>query len=1318
MPGELPDADLTQCRWRRHYATSSMDGSDDASDLLRGFYVPALLRTETYDRVAGYFRSSGLAAASRGFTALLERPNAKIRLIAGCDLAPHDVQAILDGSTDRLEEHLGDELDRLDQDPERIRRGVKLFAHLMAKNVLEVKVAFRRHRQTGEPITLDDNSDGYVHEKWGLLRDAYDRVLEYSGSMNESATALKSNAENITVVLSWESEKDAEAIQEKAKSFEALWRNEHPNFLVTTIPDAIRDRLLRIGASVTVPVEIDGKPAVQEVAVAPTAKEWLRFAVICHAPRMIGGEMTGIYTAPITPWPHQELIARRLVETYPYGYLLCDEVGLGKTIETGLAFRALWLSGVARRILICPPASLISQWQREMADKFLMPFGIGRSRGKRARVSYVLPDESEEDRPNLFDRDLLIVSTGLAQRKERCDQLEASQQFDVTLVDEAHFARRQNSRVGIEEEPRFGKLYRALNDAIEPSAEALWLATATPMQLDAVEAYDLADLIGRLGSFSSEHSLMHLFYTLIGNLMLGRSPTRDEQQTLLTVVKRTQYEDPDLWTRAKDWLIDRDPQLSVAFDLWLTAGIWPPNRQDERLLTRLLFAISPLQRVMLRHTRPLLEQYRQHGLLAANLATRTVLPIPTDLRFRDDEKVAYDSLSSYCADLQREIGQNLPPDQSASLGFFLSLLQQRFSSSATAIFRTLVRRLQRVSQSIEALDHQGVRTTDQLDADVDASSGDFESDEQEVEQLIRATLRGRAKSDLEWEQTRLTEILPTYEALAGRRPTKTQILLTVIGKRRIQSEPGRYRQTVVFTRYGDTLDHLVDTLQGAAPDIRLGTFSGDGGAFWDVEERAWHRLDKNRDRIKQLFLRGEIDVLLCTDAAAEGLNLQTADLLVNYDLPWNPMKVEQRIGRIDRIGQKYDRIEVLNLATVGSVEQVIYGRLWERLRSAAGVVGAQQFSILPLEENDFLDLVRGDITYEQLEARADERRERHNAQVGHIEIPAEDQYHIFNKELRAIDKERHLVSLPEIERALRDSPYLAATGVSTEEADGRTWFQVKRPAAWGGLIGRAQLTADRELYEQGLEDEATRLRFASYGDAVFDELVEDVTKESFQPSCVAVVREASETEGDTDEKVGILACVRTESGQPDVVEVHHLDEVDRLRLDETATVPDSETEKLTARLRTELRRQASQRRDRQAILERHHQMGLANKAFMYLFACGWLDAAKGRQGVNDPEGVTQVIRAAEDMVDEGRPIIVDVPVDGLTTQQQQDLLMTPGGGAQPQQWRSLPHYQRAVLHVIKRERAAAKQNLKGPLTTTRLIEQIKRRAEALVSSNA
>src|SRR5262249_11943519 len=107
------------------------------------------------------------------------------------------------------------------------------------------------------------------------------------------------------------------------------------------------------------------------------------------------------------------------------------------------------------------------------------------------------------------------------------------------------------------------------------------------------------------------------------------------------------------------------------------------------------------------------------------------------------------------------------------------------------------------------------------------------------------------------------------------------------------------RPTLVFTEYADTLEYLRDRL---APHYgtALGCYSGEGGQVTDGE--TWRAVSK--DAITLALRDGRLQVLLCTDAASEGLNLQAAGAVINYDLPWNPSKVEQRIGRIDRIGQK------------------------------------------------------------------------------------------------------------------------------------------------------------------------------------------------------------------------------------------------------------------------------------------------------------------------------------------------------------------------------------------------------------------------------
>ena len=116
-------------------------------------------------------------------------------------------------------------------------------------------------------------------------------------------------------------------------------------------------------------------------------------------------------------------------------------------------------------------------------------------------------------------------------------------------------------------------------------------------------------------------------------------------------------------------------------------------------------------------------------------------------------------------------------------------------------------------------------------------------------------------------------------------------------------------------------------------------YSGRGGESWDGER--W--IVRKKEEIKEEFRTGDtIKILLCTESASEGLNLQTCGVLINYDMPWNPMRVEQRIGRIDRIGQKYDVVRIHNYFFRDTVEAVVYDRLSDRIDWFEHVVGNLQ----------------------------------------------------------------------------------------------------------------------------------------------------------------------------------------------------------------------------------------------------------------------------------------------------------------------------------------------------------------------------------------
>ena len=146
-----------------------------------------------------------------------------------------------------------------------------------------------------------------------------------------------------------------------------------------------------------------------------------------------------------------------------------------------------------------------------------------------------------------------------------------------------------------------------------------------------------------------------------------------------------------------------------------------------------------------------------------------------------------------------------------------------------------------------------------------------------------------------------------------------------------------YAQVMVFTQYTDTMDFLREAL--AAGGAKLMCYSGRGGEA-PTADGGWRKID--RDEVKRRFREGDADILLCTDAASEGLNFQFCGALVNYDMPWNPMRVEQRIGRIDRLEQQSPTIQIVNLHYEDTVETDVYQALRDRIGLFETIVGRLQ----------------------------------------------------------------------------------------------------------------------------------------------------------------------------------------------------------------------------------------------------------------------------------------------------------------------------------------------------------------------------------------
>jgi len=1210
--------------WQYAYKTSAPGPDNRAADILHDFYIPALGLSVNYERVAGYFRSSSLAAASQGFSAFTASAG-RMRLITGADLEEEDVQAILAGNEDLMARRLDQALGPEEIWPEAVVRGVELLSWMVAQGHLEVRVAFRVHGRTGTPMTYGDTRDGYVHEKWAVFTDEEKNRLYIAGSLNESRTALVLNAENIDVHGDWWNELERRRADDAEQAFESLWQDENPHLRVLPLPEAVRQRLIRIGEGAQIPLEIDGATAIRPLVDPPSALERLKSALIKDGPRLPGGRFVGMETAPVRPWPHQAVVARRLVETWPYSYLLCDEVGLGKTIEAGLAIRSLYLAGLVKRVLIAPPASLTRQWHREMASKFFLPFARLVS-GTPVKYETLFPFEKTEYPPGLYDPDLCIVSTGLLSRKERLVELQKGAPFDIALIDEAHYARRKNPSNGTRAWPRFGNLYTAIEDHLRPRTRCLWMATATPMQLDWVEVFDLLRLTGRVGPFQLDPSLTWSYYHALSALVSQQPIRPEEWEMLRRSILSLERHDPFLWRYLNEAVIYGIVKPMAR--QWLEQGRIPVGT-DRNHIRRLIFSAAPLSRVMLRHTRPLLELYQEKGLLCDTLARREILPMPV-IVMTPLEKKAYDELEVYCVDLSAKIascadGKKAP----TSLGFLLSFLRLRFASSLFAIRETLRRRLERVSATLEH--HQVCEGKD-----LDLQEPDFfEEEEYEAdEQILESLLKNRTTEDLLWERKRLESMLLTLNDLTGM-PSKMKELLTVLNTRRLSG--GRIKQTVVFTRFYDTLQDIVQRLRSINPSLLIGTYSGRGGQFMDPRTRRLRGVE--RDEIKHRFLREEIDILVCTDAAAEGLNLQTADLLINYDLPWNPMKVEQRIGRIDRIGQKHERIYVLNLCYLDSAEQIVYDRLLKRLAQTGDVVGLQQVSLLPVTEEEFNDLASGILSPEELEKRARERILFQKSRTQSMEIPASDLYAIYQRMSEKDLEVASPVTLQSIWDFFLTSGYLKDLGGVFCTGDTPQYFTVRRVE---GIPDGTCLTVNRGLYERGGDGLEERLHFASYGDQAFEALMAEFDHYDLPP-CVARLSEDVSDLG--VEVVAYAAAGMRQDGLSDVRLITSWKDLDGLRLDESFQLSESLLEPLRKRLH-DLTRESFDPTRAVARLERQNERAGWAQNMMNLLTARKLLSPRSNAAI---ENFWTMLKESLDPLLAGRErlLVPDMPLNAL-----------------------------------------------------------------------
>ncbi|AOW80896.1 helicase [Halodesulfurarchaeum formicicum] len=347
-----------------------------------------------------------------------------------------------------------------------------------------------------------------------------------------------------------------------------------------------------------------------------------------------------------------------------------------------------------------------------------------------------------------------------------------------------------------------------------------------------------------------------------------------------------------------------------------------------------------------RNTRETLRKYRKAGLLDATVPTRK--PERRRIELNEQTRRVYDRIDEYTRTFYKKAQQSSETEARA-IGFVMTTYRQRLTSSVYAISQSLSSRLEKLRKQRKVLERRK-RIRDGRDDDrqaaLDALS-DF--DEEEIAEMEDA---GEDVLNID-----LTELAPslTDEGINLLNEEIEELESFIQEVKQVNDDPkmdqlyedldmldrkGRSR-IIVFTQYKDTMHFVRRELRWKYGE-NIACYSGDGGEMYDEDEDSWKTVGK--ERVKREFSDddGDVDILVATDSASEGLNLQECGAMINYDLPWNPMRVEQRIGRIDRIGQEYDNVYILNYSYEDTVESDIYDRLGDRIGLFEYVVGDMQ----------------------------------------------------------------------------------------------------------------------------------------------------------------------------------------------------------------------------------------------------------------------------------------------------------------------------------------------------------------------------------------
>jgi superfamily II DNA or RNA helicase len=821
-----------------------------------------------YLRIAGYFRSSLLEVVGEALDTVEE-----IRVVCNGDLDPHDVKVARAAressaavaktlvSSWQANEHGVDVL--------LARERYSRLHTLLSSGRMKVRVIPR------------DANNVFVHGKAGAIEHADGREHSFVGSLNDSASGLRHAYE-----ILW-TDDDPDAAKWVRAEFDHFWA------LGIDLPDAVVQHVAAMAKR--------GEYRSIEEARAVGKGQVPTEAILADRPIYKAGQI-------LRPWQ------KRFVETCVddhrlHGsarYLIADDVGLGKTLS--MAAAALVLSMLDDRpVLILAPATLIWQWQEELEDKLGIPAAVW-STQKKCWLDNEERALTQKGDPSLVAKcpwRIGIVSTGLIVNGDDAGERGAlaSKAYGVVILDEAHKARvRRQSRDGRTE--TVANNLMAFLHKVSAKAGSVILGTATPIQLEAVELWDLMAALGQ----GAAH--------VLGSSFNGSEWWRDTSIQYLSGQRPWPQSDTSRWglfrnplPPAAEHAVFRDvrsdaslPTSQVVGPRFDELGTDVKTAFNDEFLA-LADQHNPIVRRVVRRTRPMLEE---RGLLKPI----AVLPHPKasdglSSKLFDGQGLAM-SLAFKEAYAAAEAFSRLYAMRQPGAGFLKTILLRRIGSSAKAGLDTARHLLGRLEGEIVPEQERGDENPP------DNERPEIEGDElallRDVERNLASVVNGE-------------DIDP-----------KVKVILHYLKDHDWLEKNG----AIIFSQYLTTAEWIAEAICEAYPAEPVAVYAGGSASFI---QQGSERRAAVREHIKTAIQNGDIRLVCATDAACEGLNLQRLGAQVNVDLPWNPSRLEQRKGRVQRIGQARDAIHVLSLRYAGTVEDEVYAALSERFGDIYSVLG-------------------------------------------------------------------------------------------------------------------------------------------------------------------------------------------------------------------------------------------------------------------------------------------------------------------------------------------------------------------------------------------